>query len=100
MEAIATSGGVNPAYGDPAAIFLFRYTTNEQGVQVPVVYHLNMMQAGSYFLTQNFEMQDGDVLYFGNARANQPAKMIQLISQLFSPVLTAVAAVQTVQNSR
>ena len=44
-------------------------------------------------------MQDKDVLYFGSAAANQPSKMVQLISQLFSPILTVTSAVSVVQNS-
>ncbi|KAA9010771.1 polysaccharide export protein [Sphingobium limneticum] len=99
-EAIATAGGVNPGVGNPAAIFVFRYIRDEQGNEVPIVYHLNMMKTGSYFFSQRFFMQDKDVLYFGNASANQPSKLIQLISQLFSPILTVTSAVQTVQNSR
>lgn len=98
-EAVATAGGVNPGVGNPAAIFVFRYVIDEQGNEVPMVYHLNMMKTGSYFVAQRFAMQDKDVLYFGNAAANQPSKLIQLISQLFSPILTVTSAVQTVQNS-
>lgn len=98
-EAVAAAGGVNPGVGNPAAIFVFRYVRNAQGNDVPMVYHLNMMKTGSYFLAQRFMMQDKDVLYFGNAAANQPSKLIQLISQLFSPILTVTSAVQTVQNS-
>lgn len=98
-EAISTAGGVNPGMGDPAAIFVFRYTIDDQGNKVPVVYHLNMMHAGAYLLAQRFDMQDKDVIYFGNAAANQPGKLLQLVSQLFSPIMTVVAAVQTVQNS-
>ncbi|HEX7857789.1 MAG TPA: polysaccharide biosynthesis/export family protein [Sphingobium sp.] len=98
-EAVATAGGVNPGIGNPAAIFLFRYNEDEQGNEVPVVYHLNMMKTGSYFVAQRFAMRDKDVLYFANAAANQPSKLIQLISQLFSPILTVTSAVQTVQNS-
>nr|WP_255209822.1 polysaccharide biosynthesis/export family protein [Sphingobium xenophagum] len=98
-EAVATAGGTNPNLGDPAAIFLFRYTQDKQGKEVPVVYHLNMMQTGSYFLAQKFTMQDKDVLYFGNAAANQPSKLVQLISQLFSPILTVTSAVSVIQNS-
>ena len=64
-----------------------------------MVYHLNMMKTLSYFLAQRFVMLDKDVLYFGNAAANQPSKLSQLISQLFSPILTVTSAVQTVQNS-
>jgi len=98
-EAVANAGGVNPGIGNPAAIFVFRYVRDEQGNEVPKVYHLNMMKTGSYFLAQRFAMRDKDVLYFGNAAANQPSKLIQLISQLFSPILTVTAAVQTVKNS-
>lgn len=98
-EAIAMAGGANPSLGDPAAIFVFRYVFDAEGQPRPVVYHFNMMRAGSYFLAQKFAMRDKDVLYFGNARANQPGKLIQLISQLFSPILTVTSAVQTVQNS-
>lgn len=98
-EAVATAGGSNPGLGDPAAIFVFRYSRDEQGNEVPVVYHLNMMKAGTYFLAQRFPMRDKDVLYFGNAAANQPGKVLSLISQLFSPIMTVTAAVQTVQNS-
>ena len=97
-EAIANAGGAHPSIGDPAAIFLFRYRRDAQGNEVPVVYHLNMMKTGSYFLAQRFAMQDKDVLYFGTAAANQPSKVIQLISQLFSPILTVTAAVRTIQN--
>ncbi len=98
-EAIASAGGTNPNLGDPAAIFLFRYVKDAQGQDMPTVYHINLMHARSYFLTQRFEMRDKDVLYFGNASANQPSKVVQLISQLFSPILTVTSAVQTVQNS-
>jgi polysaccharide export outer membrane protein len=98
-EAIATSGGPNPGLGDAAAIFVFRYTTDANGIQKPIVYHINMMKTGSYFLAQNFAMQDKDILYFGNARANQPSKMIQLISQLFTPFITVISAAQVLKNT-
>lgn len=98
-EAIASAGGTNPNLGNPAAIFLFRYVRNGEGQEVPKVYHINMMQTGSYFLAQKFTMRDKDVLYFGNAAANQPSKLVQLISQLFSPVLTVTSAVSVIQNS-
>lgn len=99
-EAIASAGGINPNVGDPAAVFVFRYVTDAEGKLKPVVYHLNMMRTQSYFLTQRFAMRDRDILYVGNARANQPSKVIQLVSQLFSPILTVTSAVQTVKLSR
>ncbi|NMN03199.1 polysaccharide biosynthesis/export family protein [Novosphingobium sp. SG916] len=99
-QAISAAGGPNPNLGDPAAIFVFRYVDDpaNAGQRKPMVYHINMMRTGSYFLAQNFWMQNKDVLYFGNARANQPSKVIQLISQLFSPVVAVTSAVSVVKN--
>lgn len=99
VEAVAQAGGAAPNAGNAAAIFVFRYEKDAEGAELPVVYHVNMMKSGAYFLAQRFAMQDKDVLYFANAAANQPAKMTQLISQMFTPIMTGVAAVQTVQDS-
>jgi polysaccharide biosynthesis/export protein len=87
-QAVALAGGANPNAGDASAIFVFRFIVQNDGTETPVVYHLNMMKPGAYFLSQRFAMRDGDVLYVGNARANQPTKLIQLLSQLFAPIVT------------
>ena len=90
-EAVALAGGANPNAGDAGAIFVFRYAPQANGSEMPTVYHLNMMMPGAYLLSQRFTMRDRDVLYIGNAKANQPTKFIQLLSQLFVPVATARA---------
>lgn len=92
-EAIARAGGPSDTVADPSAIFLFRYdpTSGETGADVPVVYRLNLMKATSYFLAQRFEVRDKDVIYIGNAAANQPAKLVSIVNQLFSPFITARA---------
>ena len=87
------AGGANPNLGDAKAIFVFRFLPTGDGKEAPVVYHLNMMHPGAYFLSQRFAMRDKDVLYVGNAAANQPSKLIQLISQLFTPFATIGAVV-------
>lgn len=92
-QAVALAGGANPNAGDAAAIFVFRMNKDAAGVDQPTVYSLNMMQPGAYLLSQRFMMQDRDVLYVGNARANQVSKFVQLISQLFLPVATAQTTV-------
>lgn len=91
-EAVAMSGGANPNAGDAKAIFVFRLIPDAEGKLVPTVYHVNMMRAGSLFLSQRFVMRDKDVLYVGNAAFNQPAKMTQVLSQLFAPILTVGSA--------
>lgn len=86
-EALAQAGGADPNLGDPRAVFVFRFIKAEDGTETPMVYHLNMMKAGSFFVSQRFMMHDKDLLYVGNARANEPAKFIQIISQLFTPAV-------------
>jgi polysaccharide export outer membrane protein len=93
-EAVALAGGANPNAGDAAAVFVFRYVPQANGTEQPTVYHLNMMRPGAYLLAQRFLMHDRDVLYVGNARANQFTKFINLLSQLFVPVATARAVTQ------
>jgi polysaccharide export outer membrane protein len=93
-QAVALAGGANSNAGDAAAIFVFRYVPTANGTEEPVVYHLNMMKPGAMFLSQRFAMKDKDLLYVGNAEANQPTKFIQLLSQLFVPVATARAVTQ------
>ena len=97
-EAVAVSGGANPQAGNAKAIFVFRYVPEDDGTSKPVVYHLNMMEPGAYFLSQQFMMRDKDVLYIGNAAANQPTKLVQLVSQLFSPILTTAVVVKQATN--
>jgi polysaccharide export outer membrane protein len=93
-EAVALSGGPNPSAGDAAAVFVFRYVPQADGTDAPTVYHLNMMRPGAYLLSQKFMIHDHDVLYIGNARANQLTKFVQLLSQLFIPVTTVRATVR------
>jgi polysaccharide export outer membrane protein len=93
-EAVALAGGANPNQGDAAAIFVFRYVPGPNGAPAPVVYHLNMMRPGALFLSQQFMMRDKDLLYVGNSQANQPSKLIQLLSQLFLPIATVRTTIQ------
>jgi polysaccharide export outer membrane protein len=86
-EALAMSGGAGPNLGDAKAVFVFRLEKGADGKDQPTVYHLNMMNPGNIFLAQRFAMRDKDVLYVGNAEANQPSKLIQLVSQMFSPIM-------------
>lgn len=94
VEAVAAVGGSNPNAGDPRAIFLFRIVPGVDGKETATVYHLNMMQVSSYILAQRFAMMDKDVLYIGNAEANQPTKLVQILSQFFFPLVTLQSVVR------
>ncbi len=108
VEALARAGGPNDGRADPRSVFVFRLTPGGNlsegadtpgtpsvpgsAAMIPVAYRINMMQAQNYFLAQRFAMQDKDLIYIGNASANQPLKLVQALGQLFSPVIA-------VQNS-
>lgn len=91
-EAVARAGGPTDQSADPTAVFLFRYDpapAMPAATDTPVIYRLNMMQPASYFLSQRFAVRDKDVIYIANAAANRPAKLVNIINQLFSPFVTA-----------
>ena len=90
-EALARVQGPNDNTADPTAVFIFRYddTIDPTLGAKPVIYRLNLLQPASYFLAQRIAMQDKDVIYIANAAANQPSKLVAIINQLFSPLLTA-----------
>ena len=91
-EAVARAGGPTDSVADPSAVFLFRYVPAAPGEpEKPVIYRLNMLQPASYFLSQRFAIRDKDVIYIANAAANRPAKMVNIINQLFAPFVTARA---------
>jgi len=99
-EAMARAGGPSDDRADPSAVFVFRYARSEDGtplvpkpgetnVPAPTIYRIDMMRPASYFLAQNFMMRDKDVLYMANAAANRPSKLVGIVNQLFSPLVTA-----------
>jgi polysaccharide export outer membrane protein len=96
-QAVALSGGSNPNQGDPSAIYVFRFVPGPDGREQPTVYNLNLMRPGAYLLSQRFMMKDRDLLFIGNARANQVTKFVQLVSQLFLPVSTVGSTVSVVR---
>jgi polysaccharide export outer membrane protein len=92
-EALAQAGGPNDSLADPAAVFVFRYGPGPggDGERVPVVYHVNMLEPASYLLAQRFALAHDDVIYIAGAEANEPTKILQLIGQIFAPIVTARA---------
>lgn len=90
-EALARAGGPNEAQADAGAVYLFRFEASAAGGSAarPVLYRLNMRNAVSYFEAQRFAMKDKDVLYIANAKANQPAKLVNIVNLLFAPLVLA-----------
>ena len=99
-EAVARAGGPIDTVGDPSGIYLFRYEPtviaekilgketalsalasagpagNVPRDFVPILYRVDFRTAGGYFLSQDIDMQDKDVVLITNAEATQLQKLL------------------------
>jgi polysaccharide biosynthesis/export protein len=100
-EAIAKAQGFADTKADPEGVFVFRYEPVEvarryPGITpaqaalnlVPVVYLINMRDPGSILLARRFSMHDKDIVYISNSPLNDLQKVLQLASQISSPVVS------------
>ena len=101
IEAIAKAGGLLDSRADPKGIFLLRYEqrqpenlTDHKATSVsrsaPVVYRLDLTKIGGYFLAQNFEVRNQDILYVSNAPATELEKFLNLVGLLSQPIISGV----------
>ncbi len=99
--AIAKAGGLQDSRADPEGVFLFRFEPPEvlqalgvpslagkPGAASPVLYHLNLRQAASYFLAKRFPMQNDDMIYVANAQMAELQKFFTLIGSISGPVIS------------
>ncbi|HKK37039.1 MAG TPA: polysaccharide biosynthesis/export family protein [Paracoccaceae bacterium] len=95
-QALAESGGLDDRRSDPGAVFVFRYEDRataealagapRDGPLSPLVYNLDLTDAGAFFLARRFEIEDGDIVYVANAPLADADKVLRTISTALSPV--------------
>lgn len=91
-EAIARAGGPSDTRADPSAVFVFR---SEGGAGLPpTIYRLDLSKPSSFFLAQEFQMRDKDVIYVANARFTQTRKLVEIINVIFNPAIAIRAVTQ------
>ena len=102
-EAVARAGGPIDTVGNPSGIYLFRYEPAEiaekilgkkaavsalasAGVEtvaernfVPIMYRIDFRKAGGYFLAQDINLHDKDVVLVTNADATQLQKILMTV---------------------
>ena len=98
-QALARSGGLNDNKADPGGVFVFRFedarlVMEEQSAlplqtegQLPVVYQVNFNDPGAFFVTQNFPMQDKDVIYVANMPSAELEKFLRMVGMVLTPTL-------------
>jgi polysaccharide biosynthesis/export protein len=102
-QALAKAGGLLDAQSDPAGVFVFRYEPEDvaralrpdspliqHGYSTPVVYRLNLREANSLFVAQNFHILNRDLLYVSNAPIDNLRKVMEIVGLLSQPAYTGV----------
>jgi polysaccharide export outer membrane protein len=101
-QALARVGGVIDSRANAAGVFIFRFesrdalqwpnapATTPEG-RVPVVYRVDLKDPKSFFVAQNFPMENKDVLYVANAPAAELQKFLNLLVSTVYPIQGAVS---------
>jgi polysaccharide export outer membrane protein len=110
-QALAKAGGLQDLRADPAGVFLFRFEPPDvvgalkapalatgPGGSSPVVYHLDLSDANSYFFAQRFPVEDKDIIYVANARLNELQKFFTLLNTITGPVITGIVVKGSVSS--
>ncbi|HRE19871.1 MAG TPA: polysaccharide biosynthesis/export family protein [Rhabdaerophilum sp.] len=107
-QALAKAGGLVDMRSDPYGVFLLRfedialarkldpsYKFDGKGVQVPVIYRLNLRDANGYFLAQRVQIRNRDVIYVANAPLTEMQKALSLFATIVQPVSMGASTVSS-----
>ena len=99
-QALARTGGLNDNRADPGGVFVFRFEEAKlvnpslitlpiipPSGKVPVVYQVDFEDPGSFLVTQNFMMQDKDVMYVANMPSAEVEKFMRMVGMVLTPTL-------------
>lgn len=98
-QAIARVGGVQDARANASGVYVFRFESREAvGAEVtpkvansegklPIVYRLDMSNPTAFFVAQNFEIRNKDVLYVANASSVELQKFLNILISVIYPIV-------------
>jgi len=105
-QALARVGGIQDNRADAKGVFVFRFGQKaEEGLTAgmpgasslykqPVIYSVNLRDPASFFLAQNFMMQNKDILYVSNAPSSDLQKFLNMVVSVVYPIVNISNAVQ------
>lgn len=103
-QALARSGGLNDNRADARGVFVFRFedaklvekkdASKAVNGTVPVVYQIDLRDPASLFVTQNFPVQNRDVIYVSNSPEAEFNKFLRLVVSVAVPSATINRALQ------
>lgn len=105
-QALGRVGGLQDQRADPKGVFLFRWedardllkvvpsaTRSAEG-KVPVIYRINMKDPATYFLAQNFPIEDKDIIYVSNSSLADFQRFVSIIASTVLPVVAVTNSVK------
>ena len=103
-KALARAGGLNDDRANAEGLFIFRYekptalnwanppSPSPDG-KVAVVYQVNLRDPSTFFVAQNFPIEDGDVIFVANSPAADLQKFLRItVGAFVYPTLTLINA--------
>ncbi len=106
-QALVRAGGFNDMRADPSGVFVFRFekplkqnmdeehTVSADGT-VPTVYEIDFKNPATFFITQNFMIEDKDVIYVANAQAVELEKFLSIVGRVVAPVTDTLTLARTI----
>lgn len=102
-QALGRMGGLQDQRANAQGVFIFRWEkpfagmaangmTDPQG-RMPVIYRVNMRDPATFFLAQNFAMQNGDVVYIATAPIAEFQQFVNVVASTLLPLVAAKNAV-------
>lgn len=101
-QALGRAGGLQDARADAQGVFIFRFESpaalgevatparmTPEG-KVPVIYRANLKDPSTFFVAQDFQIQNRDVLYVSNAPAADLQKFLNIVLSVAYPVLNVI----------
>lgn len=96
-QALGRVGGLQDQRANPKGVFLFRWqdgTDHGRIQKIPVIYRINMKDPSTYFVMQNFQLQDKDVLYVANSSLAEFQRFAGIIASTLLPAVAVSNAVR------
>lgn len=109
-QALGRVGGLRGESADPAGVFIFRYEDlkalnwpKQPAIvtpqdKVPVIYRVDLQDAGSFFAAQSFPIKDKDVLYVATAPSVQFQKFLTLLSTVVNPAMSTTVQMHNISR--
>jgi polysaccharide export outer membrane protein len=98
VQALGRMGGINDNRADVKGLFIFRFEDPEvldskyqtkaltpEG-KAAVIYQVNMSDPATFFISQNFQIKNKDLLYISNAPATELQKFLNIVLSITTPI--------------